>query len=299
MRSKFLRLTLMLRIAVCFILINACDSAPSDPANDGNNTTGITGEYLGQTPPGRELIQFAPEFVPQGSHASVTVSPDGQEIYWTSNTSIIVTKLLNERWTTPEVVSFSGQGTRNFYDDVPVISPDNTKLFFSSWRQLGSSTKENIWYVERTQTGWGEPIPVSDNVNNIYFYWQISVSNSGTLYFSGLSPNTYGEYDIYYSTFVNGEYTTPVNMGPVINGQYGESCPFIDPNESYILFSKIIAGRSTGIYISFKSQDGEWLVPQKLEALNNNIVSFVSRDGRYIFTHNYWISAEIIENLRP
>lgn len=129
--------------------INQIVDPPPIPTNN---------EYLGQTPPGKELKPFAPDIIGHWNHGEVTVSPDGQEIYWSSNTSIIFTKVQNGKWTTPQVVAFSGHGSpyRSIpYDDVPVVSPDNKKLFFLSLRPIGyaSPNREHIWYVERTSTG--------------------------------------------------------------------------------------------------------------------------------------------------
>ena len=70
-------------------------------------------------------------------------------------------------------------------------------------------------------------------------HWSISVSDSGTLYFQGASEDSYGGIgDIYYSRLVNGVYTKPVNIGPEINSKATETCPYITPDESYIIFNR-------------------------------------------------------------
>ncbi len=260
----------------------------------------LKGPYLGQTPPGDEPERFAPGIVSAG-HSSISTSPDGQEMYWASGTSIYFTKVQNGHWTKPEVVSFSGTSHIEMYDDVPFVSPDNRKLFFTSRRPIGSGTenKENIWFVERTSTGWSDPQPVSPKVNALQLHWQISVSNSGTLYFGGQRQDGFGESDIFYSRIVNGEYTTPVNMGPIINSENGETCPFISPDESYLLFVKVVNRRSDGFYISFKGKEGQWLEPKKLEQLPKGMCPIISPDGKYLFYEgNRWISAKSIEKLR-
>ncbi|MBU1099132.1 MAG: hypothetical protein KKA84_01920 [Bacteroidetes bacterium] len=248
--------------------------------------------YFEQTPPGRVLQPFALDIIGSWNHAEVTVSPDGQEIYWTSRTAILYSKLQNGSWTSPQIVSFSGQGTDPYYDDVPVVSPDNTKLFFLSKRPIGYATqsREHIWYVERTSTGWSEPIPLPQNVNSIQdIHWQVSVANNGTLYYGGFGG-------IFYSTFVNGAYADPEPLR-AINNFGNVTCPFISPDEAYIIFCNIVAGRGS-LYVSFKDAAGEWGQPQ---ILNNipEVTSFVTRDGRYLFALYNWISADIIEDLRP
>jgi len=249
--------------------------------------------YLGQTPPGRVLRQFAPGIVPDYTHSAVTVSPNGKEIYWTNNSSIIMTQFRDGGWTSPETASFSGGGTTFMYDDNPVVSPDNNKLFFTSHRPIGYTTNNNehIWYVERTSSGWSEAQPLPQAVNSIPgLHWQISVSDSGTLYYSaGLR--------IYFSQFMNGRYVQPEPLTAINNfGDVG--CPFIAPDESYIIFYNEVEDQAY-LYISFKSTDSQWLPPQRLFQIPpGNSCSFVSRDGKYLFVHNQWISAEIIEDMR-
>jgi ankyrin repeat protein len=210
-----------------------------------------TGPYLGQTPPGNEPLRFAPGIV-SPSHCTITVSPDGKEMNWATGTRIMGSKIQDGRWTKPAVVSFSGQGSLSFHDDVPFLAPDNRKMFFTSRRPLGSSSesKENIWYVERTPAGWSEPRPVSAVVNAMQLHWQVSVSRSGTLYFGGTAEDSFGLLDIYCSKYVNGEYTKPVNLGPVINSGDGEMMPCIAPDESFLIFYKVVLQRPSLISTS-------------------------------------------------
>ena len=54
----------------------------------------LTGPYLGQQPPGKELKRFAPGIV-SPHHSSISVSPDGKEIYWADYSSIMMTHSIN------------------------------------------------------------------------------------------------------------------------------------------------------------------------------------------------------------
>jgi len=259
----------------------------------------LTGPYMGQAPPGNEPKHFAPGIVSPG-HCTITVSPDGKEIYWADGTRIMGSMIQDGRWTKPAVVSFSGQGSLSLYDDVPFLAPDNKKLFFTSRRPLGSSSenKENIWYVERTPSGWSEPRPVSAEVNAMQLHWQVSVSRSGTLYFGGTAEGNYGLLDIYCSKYVNGEYTKPVNLGPVVNSNDGEMMPCIAPDESFLIFYKVVLQRPS-LYVSFRAKDGQWLQPRMIERVSARVGAILSLDGRYLFFDNRWVSANIIEDLRP
>jgi hypothetical protein len=202
------------------------------------------------------------------------------------------TRQLEGHWTAPELVSFSGQSTELRYDDVPVVSPDNRRLFFLSKRPVGyaSPNDENIWYVERTPTGWSEPVPLPQAVNSVPgIHWQVSVANNGTVYFSAGDR-------IHYSRNVDGVYTAPEPL-EAINAFGSLTCPFIAPDESYLIFTRIVhpVGR---LYISFRGADGQWLPPQTLDGIPEP-TSFVSRDGEFLFANHHWISASVLDDLRP
>ncbi|MGI8919885.1 MAG: hypothetical protein ACR2H6_14935 [Pyrinomonadaceae bacterium] len=55
----------------------------------------------------------------------------------------------------PEVVPFSG-----LYSDFdPFVTPDGSKLFFVSDRPVANGRRGNadIWVMNKTAAGWGEP----------------------------------------------------------------------------------------------------------------------------------------------
>ena len=275
----------------------------------------LTGAYLGQTPPVSEPLLFAPGIVSStewGNHSSVAISPDGKELYWEKKRKIWFTKLEKGRWTKPEILSFC-KGDSYIYDN-PFVTPDGKKLFFTSFRPGAvSQEKETIWYAERTSPGWwSDPKPVNSELNNVPLHWSISVSNSGTLYFqfqdrSGKSPGGIG--DIYYSRLVTGKYTKPVAMEPEINTPGTETCPYIAPDESYMVFVRVVHTdmTKTGIYISYRDKSGNWLPaifylggsPDK-----GGISPRISPDGKYLFFSNgndgmWWMPAGFIEELKP
>ena len=264
----------------------------------------LTCVYLGQASPTRELKLFAPDIVSSSNgddnHGSIAFMPDGKEIYWNMRGKIWKTKLLNDRWTEPEIASFCTDGSA--MDDNPFITPDGQKMFFTSSRSGSvSEKKENIWFAERTSFGWSEPKPVSAEVNAMQLHWSISVSNSGSLYFGGMGQDNYGRSDIYYSKLVNGVYSKPVNIGAEINSQDTDHCPYIAPDESFIIFSRF--GRTgRGFFISFKDKSGKWLKPARIHENLEGVCPLISPDGKYFFFNSdgiYWMPAKFIEELKP
>jgi len=262
----------------------------------------LSGAYLGQTPPRDNIQLFAPDIVSgafgDDNHGGIAFMPQGNEIYWNmwknGKGRIWVTRLIDGRWTEPEIASFC-RVEADMYDN-PFITPDGQKLFFTSNRPGSvSEDKENIWFVERNNSGWSGPKPVSPTVNAMQLHWSVSVSENGTLYFGGSGPDSYGGTDIYYSTLSNGVYSKPVNIGDMINTGRTEHCPYIAPDESYIIFSRF--GPGGGFYISYRDKSGDWMEPVKIHQYLEGICPCVSPDGKYFFFNSdgiYWMPATFI-----
>jgi hypothetical protein len=272
-----------------------------------NEFMNLTGPYLGEPQPKNKPLKFADGLVSSGTdHCSATFSPDGEEIYWEIGKKIGFTKLKNGYWTKPEILAFC-KGDPYQYGN-PFITPDGKKLFFTSFRPGSvSSEKENIWYAVRTSSGWSDPKPVSDVVNALRIHWSISVSNSGTLYFQGNELDKSDEGSIYYSRLVDDVYTKPVKMGPEINTQRNETCPYISPDESYLIFNRFdpMEPENSGIFISYKDKSDKWMpailvlggAPDK-----GGMSPKITPDGKFLFYVNagmWWMSSEIVEGLWP
>jgi Tol biopolymer transport system component len=89
---------------------------------------------------------------------------------------------------------------------------------------------------------------------------------------------------------------------------------FIAPDESYLIFSS--ADRKYGLgnadlYICYKKSNGKWTTPMnlgsKINSPSEEFCPMISKDGKYLFflsfrsgkSYPYWVSAKIIEELRP
>jgi hypothetical protein len=107
----------------------------------------LKGPYLGQAPPASDPKLFAPDIVSSANgddkHGSIAFMPDGREIYWNMRGKIWMTKLLNDRWTEPEIASFCEDGLYMY--DNPFITPDGQKMFFTSTRPGSVSEKKRIF----------------------------------------------------------------------------------------------------------------------------------------------------------
>jgi hypothetical protein len=182
-------------------------------------------------------LYFASSFIKGNLHTSPVFMPDGSEVYWSSQGARIYTmRLENRYWTQPEQIAFSASLTD--YRD-PFISPSGDKLFFLSKGTLPNSQlpeKENIWFVEREGNGWGEPRPLGEEVNALDIHWQISVAANGNLYFASVET---GFEDIYVSKHIDNQYIKAELLGVPINSEQFETTPYIAPDESYIIFTRL------------------------------------------------------------
>ena len=276
----------------------------------------MTGEYLGQNPPGEKPEIFALGIVSSiwGLHSTVAFSPDGSEALWAPMVDvpgsiytkgiIFLSKRDGDKWTAPQPAPFSSK----FDDDVPFFAPDGKRLYFISSRPLPETTdfgKERIWYVDRTDEGWSDAKPLDPIINDSQMHWQFSLDSKGNIYFGSRAADGFGMGDIYYSSFDDGCYTTPKNLGPTINTDADEGTPFISPDGSYLLFN-----RSQNLYISFPSPDGVWTEARSLGAQVNTpayeLCPMISPDGKYLFfisnrsgeIHAWWMEAAVIESFK-
>lgn len=255
----------------------------------------LEGPYLGQKPPGAKGALFAPGFVSVGlQENNVAVAPDGKECYWTvvlwGFETILWSRLENGRWTDPEVAPFSGQ----YLDGWPAFRPDGRKLFFHSGRPLpdkgaGKTDKLNIWFADRTDSGWSEPRPVGPPVNGEENAACPSVTKDGTLYISKRFSDKSEK--ICRSALVDGRYQELEVLPAVINTANDNFHAFISPDETYLIKPyyglKGSIGAGWNYYVSFRKPDGGW---GELINLGPGVNSercggtpSLSPDGKYLF----------------
>jgi len=294
------------RIVLLIVLfINIVPAKAPDKEVSSKDSTILTGEYLGQKPPGDSLEIFARGILPSSNyHTTPVFTPDGKEVYYKmqGRNTISMMKMENGVWSATSEIRLSSK-LNDFRD--PCISPDGKKIFFLSKRKLSyqKEEKENIWFAERKSDGWGEPQPLGEELNSHELHWQVSVASNGNLYFT--SRNT-GVEDIYCSKFINGKYQKPDRLNNMINlDSLSETTPFIAPDESYLIFSRDKGGMQQ-LYVCFRSKDGNWDLPVEIERINYGLCPQVSPDGKYFFFMSwykgdcviFWTSAKIIDVLK-
>jgi len=229
-----------------------------------------------------EVEPFLPEIISNFPNVrDFTISKTANEAYFTIQSylgelsAIVTIKKENNNWLNPEVVSFSGQ----FHDTEPLLSPDGLKLFFASNRPLNTSelkTKDfDIWFVERKSLNdpWSDPKNIGNPINTKGNEFYPVITTSKNLYFTSDMKSSKGKDDIFFSSYKNDNYTSPVSLSNSINSEGYEFNAFVSPDESVIIFTAYNREDGFGsgdLYMSKKNENDEW---EKAKNLGVNINS--------------------------
>lgn len=187
------------------------------------------------------------------------------------------------------------------------VSGDDTLYYYSD----RPTTFINM--VVRNATGWDVPQPLQIPLPaNCLHGNTLSVAKNGDVYVDLLETGTNNE-NIYISKLQNGNYQPAQVLGPEINSDFGEFCPFIDPDGGYLIFGSNRPGgfgNQMDLYISFKNDDQTWTNAINMGYEINSTSAFfpfVTLDKQYLFFttakepdmgyNPYWISASIIDTL--
>lgn len=278
------------------------------PIDEKAENLGVREPYFGQNPPADDPVIFAPGIVSTATGEwSMASTPDGLEVFFglaSEDATFILHSIAmdNGSWTDPVVASFSGE----FNDFDLTMSPDGNRLYFTSNRpvEIGEDVLENpdIWYVDRTEEGWGKPVHLEAPLNTEERELYPSESRDGFIYFFSSRPGGFGKSDIYRASYRDGRFGEPENLGESINSENSEGDACISPDGDYLVFTST---RDDGfgdgdLYVSFKTADGGWTQAVNLgEKVNTEYLEFcpsVSRDGKYLFfTSNRPKAIEVTE----
>lgn len=195
----------------------------------------------------------------------LAISPDGKLLLFTRVSpknrisAIMQSRITDQGMSQPQITAFSGQ-----YSDLePAFSPDGNRLYFASNRPLsgqGPPKDFDIWFVEKVNTSWSEPINIGAPVNTDLDEYYPSLTQKGDLYFTGLYDRSESGENIYKSTNANGKFQTPVAINEKPSLSNNEFNAFVGPDESYLIFSsdrKKQGGDYADLYISFL-HNGQW-----------------------------------------
>ena len=274
-------------------------------------------QYMGMTPPGLTPEVFAPGLVSTDAYeVAGTFSPDGLEYFFTrrpdeggADNRLYYTRFSDGAWTEPDLAPFA----RDVMEFEPHITPAGDRVYFNSKRPgpEGTTGTGEIWYSDRTDSGWSEAHYLEGPVNEGSAMY-VTSTEGGTLYMTGVyTVDGERKYGIFRSRMMDGVYGAPEYLPDEVNGIL-PAHPYVAPDEAYLVFDAYTAGQGRPeLYVSFRKEGGGWTVAEKLgptiNATQTEYAASVSPDGKYLFFHRlvegkgdiYWVDASLVEMLRP
>jgi outer membrane protein OmpA-like peptidoglycan-associated protein len=210
------------------------------------------------------------------------VTADGKGLYYTRNYSpenkggasdyqdVYYSTILNGKWT--KGINLGTPVNNDAPNAVSSVSPDgNTLLLMNTYDSKGAALGMGLSMSYKTKEGWS--IPKMVNVRNYYnksTFNEYFLSSDNKIILMALQrDDSYGTRDIYVSFLeADGVWSTPKNVGPVLNSPGTELSPFLAADGVTMYFS------STGhpgygkndIFVSKRLDDSwtNWSTPQNL-----------------------------------
>jgi Tol biopolymer transport system component len=267
------------------------------------NAVDVTGPYFGQTPPGTTPTIFAPGILSLSNRieGGVVFSPDGNECFFSAGYSwpiqMYYTKRVNNVWTTQALASSLLPG---YSFGHPFFSAAGNKLYFTN--------NNDIWAVDRTSQGWGNPQVLPSPINSAYVDDSYSQTTDETAYFYSTRPGS-GTGNIWRTLPQQpGQPLQAEILGSLNNSSFNNHDPVVSPDGRYLLFASTRSGHGR-IFVSFANGNGGWNAPIDMNNyvpdinINTNmdeITPTISPDGRYLFfarvnpntqqSDVYWVS---------
>jgi len=156
----------------------------------------------------------------------------------------------------------------------PSLSVDENMLIFTvmlpipgAEERMGTNLQEDLFYSRRIGQAWsrrknaGSPLNTPDNEGA-----QTITADGKYLYFTACNRHSgMGRCDLYFSRWIDGSWSTPVNLGSPLNSRFSEKHPAVSADGRMLYFASDRPGGkgSYDIWMSEK-KDGKWGIPVNL-----------------------------------
>lgn len=170
----------------------------------------------------------------RGGEAALSASRDGKTLYVFREGKIYETNLDDSTKRgdkLPANINFSN------FQGFACVSADGKMLLFTSESKNGRGGTDIYKSVKDDNGNWSDPKLLPSTINTFYNEDAPFLAEDGTLYFSSEGLPGYGGYDVYKTTFKNGEWSEPVNLGQPINTPADDIYFVLNPNSSKGFYS--------------------------------------------------------------
>lgn len=181
-----------------------------------------------------------------GHDAVCSISPDGKQMFIYQNDietgtlggDILVSKRSSSgKWGSPR--NMGKIINTSYFEDGGILTADGKKFYIMSERgqdlpynnQRGFGNSD-IWVADKSgKSNWAKPNNLGNVINSEFDEGSpYPVGDGKTLYFCSNGPGSMGGYDIFKTTFENGSWSAPVNMGYPINTIGNETSFILAPD---------------------------------------------------------------------
>lgn len=184
--------------------------------------------------------------------------------------------------------SLEGNINTNQNEGAQNISQDGQWLIFTGCNFPEGKGSCDLYISYLTDRGWSTPENLGDSINTEFWESAPSLSpDKRDLYFASRRPDGYGGIDIYVSHRLrNGVWSSPENLGPVINTMGDEAAPFIHADNQSLYFTSNGHPGYGGddLFVSRKGPGGVWQKPENLgypiNTIENEGSLVISADGK-------------------
>ena len=236
--------------------------------------------------------------------ATVAITNDGRTIYFsrdnlnkrnkldsdkkgTTHLKIYKATLDSGNWKDIEELPFNDDNYSVYH---PALSPDNTKLYFTSDKD-GGYGQTDIYVVDILEEGnsYGEPINLGASINTSGREGFTFIAKDSTMYFSSDGYMNLGLVDIFKSNLLKDSNAKPENLGAPFNSGHDDFALYIDSEtETGYFSSNRPGGKGNDDIYTFSAYECKQIVKGIVrdkntnEPLANATVELVNESGKII-----------------
>lgn len=182
-------------------------------------------------------------------------SADGQTVVYTAcgrdggvgNCDLFIMTLEGSQWSTPK--NLGNVVNSEEWDSQPTLSSDGNRIIFCSARKGGYGSQD-LYMIEKNVFGeWGPAQNLGGMVNTPFNDSSPYLSPDGkTLYFASYGHPGFGGSDLFKTTYENGRWSTPINMGRPLNTEGDDRYFTIGGSGELGYFASTASGTDLNLY---------------------------------------------------